>query len=949
MMNDNHIIKSGLRIPGWLVFHPAAWRAHVARIDPELPPDFALAGLAADKRRHPAVRGLRLMIFGVQPLWTGILVALMLWAGGLEIPQILLGTAYGAMACLTGGGIAAYTVSVAFALIAGGTGGLLAGLVFGAHEGAMREAGGVLAGIFAFSAAGSVTANLHAEFAAGALGRQIGSAVAGIAAGAIILIAGSLLGNAAAVALSIAPDFEPYAQAAGMAAVSGLYLGWRFKGWRWKLGTAFFLGIAATLMMFMVFGVIDEVQSAWMKGLLVGIAGGTVNGMLFAVLFALPYLVVQQLADVRAAVISGILSCGGVYAGLMAFTSHNNALLGWSLLVFALGFSQKLWRPVLLYPFFSAWNLLLYRMMQQQTGSSTGIFSKTPSKTPSAPPSEIPLSKGDLEKLFRRHSVFRDEHQRLPLRGLEDHLLLLCDNDAAAGQSAMEMLSAGPQGWAVRAAQTELDMRRLEQCNTPAEIAKVHNTLSSNDKLTETAKDGQYNFRQISRDVEAALLRQGGYHQRAALNAVIAYLNGILAVRPQKTQQKSFWKFSFFQRGGNSLRFHSIALKWRRVATEYAGDLQKNREIPDPYVVGAPLDEHHDVFIGRGEISRRIEHLLLARRCPPLLLYGQRRTGKTSLLYNLARMLPGSVTLLFVDCQGPVSLAQDHAGFFYNFVCAAVNAGQQQYPHLKIPLPAEENLRADPFARFGEWLDDVEQALGENLLVLALDEFVTLDEAFGEGRLQQSAILGMFRHIIQHRPRCRLLFSGTHAFAELQHWAGYLINVQTVHIGCLSENEARQLIGQPVEDFPLHYATQAMQRVLTLTGAHPALVQLLCAEIVQLKNTQTPDKRFSVLAADVEAAVPGAFEYGAFFFTDISRNQAGADGCRLLRHIAEHGEGISVPKSSLLLQFPDGLDAVLEHLLRHEVLEAGRDGYRFQVELVRRWFARLKLEIRNGD
>ncbi|MCP4698979.1 MAG: hypothetical protein GY862_19320, partial [Gammaproteobacteria bacterium] len=334
------------------------------------------------------------------------------------------------------------------------------------------------------------------------------------------------------------------------------------------------------LMMFMVFDVISEVQTAWVKGLFAGM----VNGMLFAVLFALPYLAVRQLADVWAAMISGILSCGGVYAGLlMAFSSHNNALLGWSLLVFALGFSQKLWRPVLLYPFFSVWNLLLYRAMQQQTGSEGG-FSKIPLETPSET-SAAPLcpKTEEAEKLFRRHSVFWDEHQRLPLRGLEDHLLLLCDNDAAAGQSAMEMLSAGPQGRAVRAAQTELDMRRLEQCNTLAEIAKVHNTLS---KLAGIAEDGQCNFRQISRDVEAALLRQGGYHQLAALNAVIAYLNGILGVQPQTTLQKSFWKFSFFQREGNFLRFHSIALKWRRVAAEYAGDLKKNREILNPYIAG---------------------------------------------------------------------------------------------------------------------------------------------------------------------------------------------------------------------------------------------------------------------------------------------------------------------------------------------------------------------------
>ncbi|MCP4696768.1 MAG: ATP-binding protein, partial [Gammaproteobacteria bacterium] len=156
-----------------------------------------------------------------------------------------------------------------------------------------------------------------------------------------------------------------------------------------------------------------------------------------------------------------------------------------------------------------------------------------------------------------------------------------------------------------------------------------------------------------------------------------------------------------------------------------------------------------------------------------------------------------------------------------------------------------------------------------------------------------------------------------------------------------------RLIEQPVKNFPLRYTKQAVQRVLNLTRAHPALVQLLCGQIIRLKNAQTSDKRLSVLITDVEAAAPGAFRAGEVFFAELSHNQADANGCRLLCYIAECGEGKSVPHSSLRSQFPNNLDKVLRHLLHHELLEATKNGYQFQVELVRRWFARLKLEIRN--
>ena len=41
----------------------------------------------------------------------------------------------------------------------------------------------------------------------------------------------------------------------------------------------------------------------------------------------------------------------------------------------------------------------------------------------------------------------------------------------------------------------------------------------------------------------------------------------------------------------------------------------------------------------------------------------------------------------------------------------------------------------DPFTSFDEWLDQVEQCLGENVALLTLDEFEALDCALTEGKI----------------------------------------------------------------------------------------------------------------------------------------------------------------------------------------------------------------------
>ncbi|WP_392535019.1 hypothetical protein [Nostoc sp. C117] len=119
------------------------------------------------------------------------------------------------------------------------------------------------------------------------------------------------------------------------------------------------------------------------------------------------------------------------------------------------------------------------------------------------------------------------------------------------------------------------------------------------------------------------------------------------------------------------------------------------------------------------------------------------------------------------------------------------------------------------FTYFYEWLDEVEEALEQNTALLALDEFEELDKAIAKGRFDEQDVLGMLRHLIQHRPRFKILLAGSHTIAEYQRWASYLINVQLVHISYLKEAEARQLIERPVKDFTLRYEPNAVPGFLT--------------------------------------------------------------------------------------------------------------------------------------
>jgi hypothetical protein len=525
------------------------------------------------------------------------------------------------------------------------------------------------------------------------------------------------------------------------------------------------------------------------------------------------------------------------------------------------------------------------------------------------------------------HLAFWDEWQYFPIWGLDKHLLLVLENNPTEGRAALSYLSTSRQRWAAQTAQIELNTRQIEKCSDVLAVGQIQQILAISE-LGSPANNMFRRFNSISFDVDVALRQFSIYNQRLALTDVVNRLNSL--IRELTTSSDKY-----------AVRFRPIAQRWQNIIDLHLQELLKEselrQEIDSPYIIGVPVTNRQQLFVGRISTSEKLEKLLLDRRSPPLLLYGQRRTGKTSLLNNLGRLLPTSIIPLFVDLQGSISSAKDHTGFLYNLAKAMINSAQRQR-NLKLPPLSYETLATDPFTRFDEWLDNLETALAGNTALLALDEFEVLDRVLNEGRFNENDVLGMLRNLIQHRPTFKVLLAGSHTLDEFQRWSSYLINAQVIHLGYLQEAEARQLIETPIENFALRYQPSASQRVLDITKGHPFLVQLLCAEIVALKNDQDPSIRRLATLADVEAAIPAALEHGSMFFSDIERNQLETQSLQVLRYFAQQGEAATISKSELEQRFSAGLEGAIELLLRREIIETKPSGYSIQLELIRRWF-----------
>ncbi len=237
---------------------------------------------------------------------------------------------------------------------------------------------------------------------------------------------------------------------------------------------------------------------------------------------------------------------------------------------------------------------------------------------------------------------------------------------------------------------------------------------------------------------------------------------------------------------------------------ELAADTQRPfvRIFPIPYVTGMPLKTDH-LFVGRDDVFAYIqEHLFGAYQNNVIVLHGQRRTGKTSILYRLKKVLADTHICVLVDMQGKA--ARGTLDFLYSLADDIVYALDDH--DIAVTLPARSDFAESPeFVFRSRFLRSVAEALpiGANgqpkHLLLMFDEFEELQKRVQDGKLEPE-IFPFLRNLMQHEESVDFVFAGTHKLEELgaEYWS-ILFNIASYKkITFLTPDDARRLITEPV-------------------------------------------------------------------------------------------------------------------------------------------------------
>jgi hypothetical protein len=547
---------------------------------------------------------------------------------------------------------------------------------------------------------------------------------------------------------------------------------------------------------------------------------------------------------------------------------------------------------------------------------------------------------------FHLSPMLYDETIWFPLFGLDQHLITIGKHNRQDAQQPIALVAQSfRQQWAATNALIELsayDVERAQGIQGIANIAEQFTWLPPT----------------MPKDLENVLppIREIAEYVRGAMESDTLW-NKQTQLRNAKSQTTRVREgLALSSNRKIAARFGQALQTWEQVFDKELLSLQTLEAIPNVYVAGSPLASTAKVFKGRRDLYVALERELAtpAEQRPTLLLFGARRSGKTSVIKQMPNRLGPNVVPVEIDLQSATA-AEDASGLLA-YIADQVKTNALNYRRIQLPALPREELRGDPYMTFLNWLTRVEEIVGDKWILLNLDEYEHITQAMEQHRLDER-VFQFLRGIIQHHPRVTILLSGSHTLEDLPSiWSNYLINVRVLRIGALKEDEARELIVKPIDDFPLQYEPAAVDRIIQVTGCQPYLVQATCRDLVNALNEAN---RMTATLADVDRALDEVLTSSVAYFQDLWGGRDSDDTQRAIMRAVARNENVETQNIA-------SLQPALRKLTNRDVLHVIASGkaakqsptsdsnleiassqtsllamtYRYRVELVRRWVER---------
>lgn len=419
-------------------------------------------------------------------------------------------------------------------------------------------------------------------------------------------------------------------------------------------------------------------------------------------------------------------------------------------------------------------------------------------------------------------------------------------------------------------------------------------------------------------------------------------------------------------RSGDNLREQNSQVSLKLYSPE------EFKPIDNPYAPiadGGPVPLDSPMFFGRDEFIASIVDAIIKSQSKQIIIYGQKRCGKSSVLLHIKEKLEatGKTFCVFFSLGDIIQNLTETS--FYHKILSSIqdeleNIGFEGKTIPVIQFPNASDFKNEdienPLNTFTKYMTRFKRSCkategwDEKNLVVMIDEFTYLYTEIKKGHISPS-IMKQWKAVTQNeKSQFSVILVGQDvvpSFKKEDYARNAFGVIQDIRLTYLQEDPARELIEKPIldENGDSRYIGNAVSRIIDYTSRNPYYIQIFCARLVDYMNR---NKSIKVTEADVNDVAKSFVSGEQALEEDKFDNLIRAGETEDLQEFPEDEilailRQISISSRNIGYCSIDDINIlgdrkreqeIIKHLIDREVLEQkGENNYRIQVRLFQEW------------
>ena len=267
-----------------------------------------------------------------------------------------------------------------------------------------------------------------------------------------------------------------------------------------------------------------------------------------------------------------------------------------------------------------------------------------------------------------------------------------------------------------------------------------------------------------------------------------------------------------------------------------------------------PLSANSEMFYGQKRYIQTVVDTIIASPSKQVIIYGQKRSGKSSVLNRVEQALTAAGAFCVQFSLGKIVRNLSEVAFYYKILTEIDSALEvlredgETAPEFSIPSRNDfqnEDIE-NPLETFTKYMRQFKRACqktdgwNDRRLVVLIDEFTYMYGAIKLKRISPT-IMQQWKAITQdEKAQFSAVLVGQDvvpAFKKEPYARNAFGVIKDIRLSYLDEDDARDLIVKPILDNGVsRYSDKAVELIMDYTACNPYYIQIFCSYLVDFMN-----------------------------------------------------------------------------------------------------------------